>query len=178
MFEMNSEMAPFLLGSSCIKFFYLLRNPIDLVYAAWHYWCIPSLDRDCRRGGWVASLGAKAFPRTPENFHSILLSHCIPTADEIKEDLLTPIHQKKGFSAQGCPLRWPWSAWSEAEKYLQQLSRDRLMIIQTEELAEHPKMVMKSVYQFLDLPQGKINSDAYNRQQKFIFTKITLTPSI
>jgi hypothetical protein len=92
-----------------------------------------------------------------------LLSQCAPTSDEIKRDLHIPLLQKKGFSAASCPLKWPWTYWSEAEDYLRQLDFDRLMVIQTEELSENPERVMKSVYHFLGLPESKLDSKAYKQ---------------
>ena len=123
---------PDFLLSSNAKFIVLLRNPISFSYAAWNFWCNPLFDGpDCKPGKW-ASQTRNAVPRTADNFETLLETYCSGKPD--------------------CFANHGWNSWVAAERYYDSLSRNRLIIIRSEELAENVSGTLERLWKYLGLP--------------------------
>ena len=66
----NKEAA----SSLCIsdtKYVFIVRDVADMLWAAYNYWCIRSLNPDCSPGGRTSTIT----PRSPEDFHALMVSN-------------------------------------------------------------------------------------------------------
>ena len=146
-----NDIKEFLLSSSCVKFLFLLRNPIMWVYSAWHFWCNPLLDGpSCTQGEWAIKFDQNGTSRTPQSFHEFLLTYCVPTEAELSTNPMTLVPTT--WASPRCPLNWPWGLWEKAKMYRSRLGQN-LLLLRTEELQESPSQTMATVYNFLSLPE-------------------------
>ena len=154
------DLRSYLLESTCVKFIYILRNPIDWVYAAWHFWCLPKFDGpNCVGAGRVARIEKEAMPRTPENFQKVLEDYCVPTAAEQEQEKLSGRLKKTRFTSMRCPLSWPWTMWNDAIEFKSKLGTDRFIVLRTEDLHEYPEVTMFHLYKFLGIPRRAVFGD-------------------
>ena len=123
------------------KFIIILRNPIDWIFGAWHYWCNSNYDgRDCVSGTLVSE-APNATARTPENFEQLVKSYCI--------------HGKE------CPFPFSdgFTSWAAVEPFLPRIAPERLLIIRSEELARNTSQTMSKLWNFLGLSTQLRNPD-------------------
>lgn len=130
----------FITRNSNTKFIVLLPNPIDWVYAVWHFWCNPLFDgHDCT--SWTSRAENKT-ARTPENFEMLLEKYCVG---------------KDECFASG------WQNWETAEGFLESIPNHRLLIIRSEKLAEDTPGTLRELWEFLGLPSRLRHPDIVNK---------------
>lgn len=157
-YDLGQELESFILHSTCVKFLVLLRNPVDWVYAAWHFWCNKLDGKNCSHTAWVSKTEG-AMKRTPENFHSIVTRYCMSAGPNQSK----PVER---WGNSSCPLRWPWAQWRTALKLKSYLT-EKVLVLRTENLHEHPARIMRQVYRFLELPLSGFQRKVENFQVSY-----------
>ena len=140
----QSSLRSLLLKNLNVKYFYILRNPIDHLYSAWNYWCFRKIDNLCDATHNLAVETRNHTYRSALTFDLIINDLCL--GRDYDEKIIY-----SSWPSDDCPFQWPWRHHLDALRYKEELN-DKLMVIRTEDLYGDPQGVMFNAYRFLELP--------------------------